>query len=197
MFYTIYKTTNIINGKFYIGKHQTKNLNDGYIGSGRLLKRAIDKYGIDNFHKEILHICKDEKHMDLLESILVVPDSETNYNLCDGGKGGWSYINRTIGNRKYTSEEIKRANEVRLHKWKNDSEWSDNLRQKWSEGQKKRFKTQTNAFKGKNHTEEAKQKISNAHKGKVPWNKGKPRSEETKEKIRQTLLKRRDELCQR
>lgn len=93
MFYTIYKTTNLINGKFYIGKHKTKELNDGYLGSGKILRRAIKKYGIENFHKEILHICKDEKHMNLLEKILVVPDKETNYNLCKGGKGGFSYIN--------------------------------------------------------------------------------------------------------
>jgi hypothetical protein len=73
MYYTIYKTTNLINGKFYIGKHQTKNLNDDYIGSGKLLIRAVKKHGIENFHKEILFICESEKHMNLLEKILVVP----------------------------------------------------------------------------------------------------------------------------
>ena len=92
MFYTIYKTTNLINGKFYIGKHQTKDINDGYLGSGKLLKRAVKKYGLENFHKEILHVCESEKQMNALEKILVVPDSELNYNLCDGGKGGFNYI---------------------------------------------------------------------------------------------------------
>ncbi len=94
MFYTIYRITNLINGKFYIGKHQTKDLNDGYMGSGRLLKQAVKKYGLDNFHKEILHVVQTEKEMDILEKILVVPDQEINYNLCEGGKGGWSYVNR-------------------------------------------------------------------------------------------------------
>lgn len=94
MFYTIYKTTNIINGKFYIGKHKTKNLKDGYMGSGKLLRHAMRKYGIENFHKEILHVCESEKQMNALEKILVVPDKEINYNLCDGGKGGWSYLNK-------------------------------------------------------------------------------------------------------
>ncbi|QMP83831.1 MAG: hypothetical protein [Caudoviricetes sp.] len=93
MHYTIYKTTNLINGKYYIGKHQTENLLDDYYGSGKYLKRAITKYGIENFYKEILFVCESEKHMNNLEKILVVPDSEINYNLCPGGDGGWGYLN--------------------------------------------------------------------------------------------------------
>lgn len=103
MFFIIYKTTNIINGKTYTGKHQTKNLDDGYLGSGKLLQAAIKKYGKENFHREILHFCKSEKHMNVLEKILVVPDIETNYNLCAGGKGGFGYINEYV----WTKEKRK------------------------------------------------------------------------------------------
>ena len=92
MHYIIYKTTNKINGKFYIGKHQTQDLNDGYMGSGRLIKRAITKYGVENFHKEILEVHNSEEDMNEAEKRLVVL-SEDSYNLCEGGKGGFGYIN--------------------------------------------------------------------------------------------------------
>ena len=45
MFFIIYQTTNLINNKIYIGKHQTSDLDDGYLGSGKLLLQAIKKYG--------------------------------------------------------------------------------------------------------------------------------------------------------
>lgn len=105
MFYTIYKITNILNGKTYIGKHQTSNLNDGYMGSGKLLKRAVKKYGIKNFKKEILFIFKTEKEMNDKEKELVII-SENTYNLCEGGQGGFSFINRT---RDHSSHNKKIA----------------------------------------------------------------------------------------
>jgi len=52
--YLVYKITNLVNGKYYIGQHQTKNPYDDYIGSGKLIKRAIKKYGLTCFIKEFL-----------------------------------------------------------------------------------------------------------------------------------------------
>ena len=76
MFYTVYKITNLINGKFYIGKHQTKDLHDDYMGSGHLIKKAIRKYGKENFIKEYLGVYNTEKEMNIAEKIYVICDIE-------------------------------------------------------------------------------------------------------------------------
>lgn len=88
MFYYVYKITNIINGNFYIGAHSTSNMDDGYMGSGKLIKRAILKYGIENFKKEILKFVDSKQEMYELEKELVVLN-ENSYNLKPGGSGGF------------------------------------------------------------------------------------------------------------
>ena len=54
--YYVYLTTNLINGKKYIGQYYGE-VDDNYIGSGSTLKKAINKYGKGNFKKEILYMC--------------------------------------------------------------------------------------------------------------------------------------------
>ena len=96
MKYTIYKITNLIDGKIYIGKHQTTNLDDDYMGSGKLLKRAQSKHGLENFKKEILYTFSSEQEMNAKEAELVTEEfcsRDDTYNICVGGQGGWSYIN--------------------------------------------------------------------------------------------------------
>jgi len=100
MYYTIYKITNKINGKFYIGSHKTNDLNDSYMGSGKYLKHAIEKHGIDNFTKEILFIFDNPEEMYAKEAEIVNEDflaEENTYNLKVGGFGGWDYNNTTEG----------------------------------------------------------------------------------------------------
>ena len=86
----IYKTTNIINGKIYIG--QDSNNNPKYFGSGNLLKKAFDKYGIENFKKEILEHCDSKKDLNDKEKYWINKLQSINkkigYNISEGGTGG-------------------------------------------------------------------------------------------------------------
>jgi len=91
MFFTIYKTTCLLNGKFYIGKHQTMRPDDGYLGSGVHLKRAIKLYGRNAFKKEVLFCFIKESEMDEMEKLILTEDvwrSDDCYNLGPGGEGG-------------------------------------------------------------------------------------------------------------
>jgi hypothetical protein len=86
----IYKTTNLINGKIYIGKDVKNNSN--YYGSGKILKQAIKKYGKENFKKEILVECfsKSELELEEIEQINKYSSNDPNigYNITNGGSGG-------------------------------------------------------------------------------------------------------------
>lgn len=90
MIFIIYKTTNLVNGKFYIGKHnQSKKSFDGYYGSGSLLKKAIKKYGKNNFVRETLFEFGNENEA-YQQEIKVIRENLSNplcYNLRSGGTG--------------------------------------------------------------------------------------------------------------
>lgn len=169
MYCTIYKTTNSINGKFYIGKHQTKNLDDGYLGSGKLLKRAIAKHGIENFSKQILFVFESEAEMDAKEKELVVI-CEQSYNLCEGGKGGFGYINKN-GLCKH-SENGKKGSLVRNHMFQTDPVFRASVMKNLQSPTIN--KCPPPSWKGKRHKETTKQKMSLAKKDK---NKGKDNSQ--------------------
>lgn len=88
----VYQIRNLINNKIYIGKHSTNKLNDGYMGSGVAIKRAIKKYGIVNFKKELLCMCVDEVELNEMEIYYIAKFNSTDrtigYNLTAGGNGG-------------------------------------------------------------------------------------------------------------
>lgn len=71
MRYIIYKVENNINGKVYIGKHKCKKLDDTYFGSGKILKNAFKKYGMENFTFTLLYELQNEIEMNLLEKYVV------------------------------------------------------------------------------------------------------------------------------
>lgn len=153
MFYTIYKTTNNINGKYYIGKHTTLDLDDTYIGSGTILKRAINKYGIDNFTREYLFIFDNEEDMNNKELELVNESfikEDTNYNLAIGGKGGFSPEAQILGSI---------AGAKKLAELQKDKDYRLKVSTAIRKGIKKYLETNDNGFKGKSHTEETKEKM--------------------------------------
>ena len=91
-YYFLYKSINNINGKIYIGVHQTNDLNDEYMGSGQAIKDAIRKYGKENFSREILYRFKNSDSMYFCEEIIVNQEfinQKNTYNLNLGGYGGW------------------------------------------------------------------------------------------------------------
>ena len=172
--YLVYKTTNLVNGKIYIGKHETDNLDDGYLGSGKLLIRAIKKYGEENFKREILFECSSKEEMDAKEAELVNEDflkRKDVYNIKLGGDGGWNYINSTgINNSGDNAGKGGRRNSQML---KNDEQHKKNFSAKISRGLRKVWKEHPEkfdnfihslSFLGRHHTEESKAKMREMYK---------------------------------
>lgn len=99
----IYETTNLINGKKYIGKDE-RNLPE-YLGSGKNLTAAIEKYGIENFSKKILAYAKDKKELEELEIYYIAlydaQKSKIYYNIAPGGTGG-----KIAENYEYREREV-------------------------------------------------------------------------------------------
>jgi len=108
MLHIIYKITNLKNEKIYIGKHSCEDINDEYMGSGKLIKRAIKKYGIENFKKEILYTFYDEIEAYKMEKNIVNEDfikRKDVYNVIIGGDP-FESINSNVELRK---EKNRRA----------------------------------------------------------------------------------------
>lgn len=114
MYGYIYIIENLVNNKKYIGKHKSDNLNDTYMGSGKLIQFAIKKYGLNNFKKTILCQCETLDELNDMEIFYINKYDAVNnsdyYNLKDGGQGGFDYINKNgFGDRT----GLKLSQEVR------------------------------------------------------------------------------------
>lgn len=117
MIYFAYKTTNLCNGKFYIGIHRTSNIDDGYLGSGTRLLEDLKKYGRENFSREILKTFSSEKEMILYEEQIVDAEfikSPDNYNIMPGGKfGSFERNGLSFKGRRHTKEAIEKIKKAR------------------------------------------------------------------------------------
>lgn len=173
MFYTIYKITNQIDGKFYIGSHKTKDLNDVYMGSGKYLIHAQKKYGIENFKKEILFVFETAEEMYAKEAEIVNEDflaTENTYNLKIGGFGGWDYINNSglsrlneIRNDQWIAQKIRAGKNGFASTLKNGKGYfSGEAKIKAIEKREEKYPNGT--FFGKTHTVETKLKIGESTK---------------------------------
>lgn len=163
----------------YIGKHYGE-LDDSYLGSGKLLKRAITKYGKDSFTKSILFVSKnEEENCNKEKEYISLYNATTNplfYNIHEGGMGG----NTTAG---YTDEE-KEQLKIKLSEV-NRGEKNGMYGKKHSE-QTKAFLSYWAEFKRDNsvyRTEEFKKKMSNITSGSNNGMYGKKHSEESKQKM--------------
>ena len=148
----IYLTTNHINGKKYVGQHKSSSFDKNYLGSGKALKLAVEKYGKENFSVELIEYAIDKNTLDTLEIkyIKYYKDKYKNncYNIHKGGTGGCAYNNDDISYYK-AKQKISNAKSNRPRTLK-EKEQLDNL-----------HKTNT----GKHHTEESKQKSRKSNLG--------------------------------
>lgn len=117
MFYYLYEIKNLINNKIYVGVHKTNDLNDGYMGSGKIIRSAIQKHGISNFSKVILEQFDNSTSMYAREKEVVTDEflaRKDVYNLRRGGFGGFDHINSAGLNYKGFSSAKDRNNVLGL-----------------------------------------------------------------------------------
>ena len=171
----IYKITNLVNGKIYIGKHSTDKLGDSYMGSGKILGNAKSKYGKDAFKKEIIAFTDNEDSLNFLERFYIKKyksrDLTVGYNLTDGGDGilGYSHTEETKQKmRKPKSEEFCKN----LSKIKKGVPLSEEHKRKLSENHWD-CSGKNNPMYGKHFTEEQMKRLRESHIGLISGMRGK------------------------
>lgn len=183
----IYLTTNLINNKKYIGKHYGE-LNDDYLGSGNLIKLAINKYGKHNFKKEILFISNNEqenseKEKEFIKVFNAVKDKNF-YNIHEGGKGGNTTAGWTEKQKKIYSQKMSKKNsgsgnprygvhltEETKNKIRNNRNTDYMKTQEYRDKMSIAVSGEKNGMYGKKHTEQSKKLMSEHSKGKTAGEK--------------------------
>lgn len=172
MEYYIYLTTNIINGKQYIGQHKG-DINDSYFGSGINITKALKKYGKENFKKEILKLCESREEADIWERYYInfynAIEDENFYNLQEGGTGGdgWRACQKWLLNNPDKAKKIYEKNIENLKRWK------ENNPEKYQELVLKPLREGCIQWR-KNNPEKVAENIKKLNKGKEEWQKNHP-----------------------
>ena len=161
----IYKITNKLNGKIYVGKHSSEKIDNTYMGSGVIIKKAIKKYGKENFKKSILEVCEDENLLNIQEKYWIKKtgafENDYGYNLTKGGEGLLGFIP--------SAESIKKASESRKQHYIDHPETSKNI----SEKAKIRVLGKGNPFYGKKLSKEHIEKMRVARVKAISGSKNK------------------------
>lgn len=173
----VYQTTNLVNNKKYIGFcSKTPNESTTYLGSGVMLSRAIDKYGRENFKKEILKEFDNENDARLFEEQCIsdvnAVENDEYYNLTKGGYGGFSELAKERQRSLEARAKISEANRGRPVSEKTRKILSEKLKgtKPWNTGKEHSAETKeklSKALKGKPLTQEHRENISKAQKGRV------------------------------
>lgn len=185
----IYKITNLINNKQYVGKHSTDDLDDGYMGSGIVIRKAIQKYGIENFNKEYLAFCDTEEKLNWFERFYIkkYKTFETGYNLTAGGDGS---LGRTCSDETKKKMSDAAVGRVLSEEWKKNISLSKigkpiGVGHIVDEETRKKIGA---ANRGKIRSEEFKKRMSDSRQGENAPMYGKHHSDETKKKIAESHI---------
>lgn len=162
MFGYIYKTTNLINNKIYIGMHKAIVFDTKYIGSGLYLKQAIKKYGRKNFVCELIDTANDIQELKQKEIFYIDKFNSRNlkigYNIHRGGYGG-SDKGRSLETLAKMSASLKGRKS-----WNEGKHLSEETKKKIAKS--RLGKKGVSGTKGKKMSIESRLKMSLAHKGK-------------------------------
>jgi hypothetical protein len=175
----IYKITNLINSKIYIGKDTTSD--PKYFGSGILIRRSIQKYGLENFSKEVIDTADNKEELAGKEKYWISEynsiDKNIGYNISKGGDGGdtisWN-PNRDLINKKVSESSFTKG---KTYEEAYGIEKSLEYKRKLSEALKKR------------KPREKKEKIIKLDGRKERWIDHYDNKEKNKDKLFKELLK--------
>ncbi len=181
----IYKTTNLVNGKYYIGRHSTDDLDDGYLGSGKILKLAIAKSGRDAFRRDIIEYADDLDKLLQKETEYVTEDLVKDpmcYNVTIGGRLGTSGFRHSDETKRKMSESAKGSRRFlgKTHTVETKQKMRiARLGKVVSDETRRKMRDNMMGFR---HSDETKKKISKSLMGNQ-WNRGKTLPEETRQKM--------------